>query len=94
LNRYLEYLAVKTARLRAVRVYIACHHWKNAELDYIRLRIYKTPLCVIILNNSTRVYDADIKIKLACLDLHRSALKWVAEFESGSLFGRLFRKWI
>jgi hypothetical protein len=49
---------------------------------------------VIILNNSTRVCDAGIISKLTGLDQHGSAIKWVAEFESRSVFGRLFRKWI
>jgi hypothetical protein len=35
-----------------------------------------------------------MKSRLAGLDLHGSAIKWVAEFESRSVFGRLFRKWI
>ncbi len=66
----------------AVRVYIACRPWKNA-VPGTRLHPFEdlqNVTYVIILNNSTRVCDARIISKLTGLDLHGSAIKWVAGF--------------
>jgi hypothetical protein len=91
LKRYLKILACKNGKADSSKGL-----YRLPPLEKCSIRLYpfedsRNVPNVINLNNSTRVCDAGIQSRLAGLDLHGSAKKWVAEFESGSVFGGLFR---